>query len=267
MNKETLEPSAKTNHTLAVDIGNSRISCGFFSGEHLDETYNFASSEPESAAAHLVSLASKINGALISLSSVVPSVQEELISIWQPEPANLFQVSARSQTLLSGIYDNMGSDRIANAAAALRDYTSNSQAAVVIDFGTATTLTAVSKDGTFLGGMITLGLAKMVSSLHNHTALLPQLNLTEWNSQASPLAFDTLGAIEHGCFIGHVGLVKYWVERAKQSLPNNTKFIATGGLAPLIAPAAKVFDAVDVGLTLRGIKILAEEARGLVGQD
>jgi type III pantothenate kinase len=89
----------------------------------------------------------------------------------------------------------------------------------------------------------------------------------EWDNQASPLAFDTERAIERGCVIGHIGLVKYWVERAKQNLPQDTTVIATGGLAPLIAPAARVFDAVDVTLTLKGIKMLAEEARGRAGQD
>jgi type III pantothenate kinase len=149
----------------------------------------------------------------------------------------------------------------------LKSYTANNAAAVVIDFGTATTLTAVSADGRFLGGMITLGLAKIFHSLHWQTAQLPELSVLEWDSQASPLAFDTARAIERGCVIGHVGLVKYWVERAKQNLPEDTVVIATGGLAPRIAPATKVFDAVDITLTLRGIKILAEEARGREGPD
>jgi len=258
--------TAKENQTLAVDIGNSRISCGLFCGDELNETYNYATSEPQVAASHLKSLGNKLEGALISISSVVPDATEELLKIWQPEPASLFKVSAKNQTMLSGLYENIGGDRIANAAAAFKSYTADCPAAVVIDFGTATTLTAVSKEGSFLGGMITLGLAKIFYALHWQTAQLPELSVIEWDSQASPLAFDTERAIERGCVIGHIGLVKYWVERAQQNLPQGTKVIATGGLAPLIAPAANVFDAVDVTLTLRGIKLLAEEARGRAGQ-
>jgi len=258
---------SKNIQTLAVDIGNSRISCGLFHGDELGETYNYATSEPQVAASHLQSLARKFEGALISISSVVPSATEELIKFWQPEPKSIFEVSAKNQTLLKGLYETMGSDRIANAAAAFKHHTADHSAVVVIDFGTATTLTAVSGEGNFLGGLITLGLAKIFYALHWQTAQLPELSVSEWDSQASPLAFDTARAIERGCVIGHIGLIKYWVERAKQNLPSDTKVIATGGLAPLLAPAADVFDAVDVTLTLRGIKILAEEARDRAGQD
>ncbi len=255
------------NRSLAVDIGNSRFSCALFCGHELIESYNYATNEPQVAASKLKNLGDKLSGALISVSSVVPSATDELLKHWQPEPDNLFKISAKSQTIISALYDSIGSDRIANAAGAYKSYTGRNGAAVVIDFGTATTLTAVSKDGVFLGGMITLGLAKTFQTLHWQTAQLPELSVLEWYSQSSPLAFDTERAIEHGCVIGHVGMVKYWVERAKQNLPGDTIVIATGGLAPLIAPAAKVFDVVDITLTLRGIKIVGEAAKGREGQD
>ena len=258
--------TSKKNQILAVDIGNSRISCGLFAGDELIDTYNYATGEPQVAASHLKSLGRKLGGAMVSLSSVVPGASEELLNAWQLDPAHLFTVSAKNQTLLNGLYETLGSDRIANAAAAFKHYTDDCPAAVVIDFGTATTLTAVSGDGDFLGGMITLGLSKIFYALHWQTAQLPELSVIEWDSKASPLAFDTERAIERGCVIGHIGLVKYWVERAKENLPMGTRVIATGGLAPLIAPAADVFDAVDVTLTLKGIKIIAEEARARVGQ-
>ena len=169
--------------------------------------------------------------------------------------------------MISGLYETIGTDRIANCAAALRYHMEGREAAVVLDFGTATTLTAVGADGSFLGGMITLGLSKTFTSLHKQTAQLPELSVLEWDNQASPLAFDTSRAIERGCVIGHIGMVKYWIERAKENLPANTAFIATGGLAPLIAPASQVFDSVDATLTLRGIKVVAEEAMGRADQE
>jgi pantothenate kinase type III len=123
----------KNKLTLAVDIGNSRISCGLFNGDELADTYNYSTSEPQVAASHLKTLGRKLNGALISLSSVVPGVSDDLLSIWKPDPSLLFQVSAKNQTLLSGLYETIGSDRIANAAAAFKQYTVDCPAAVVID--------------------------------------------------------------------------------------------------------------------------------------
>jgi type III pantothenate kinase len=162
----------------------------------------------------------------------------------------------------------MGSDRVANAAAAFKLHTIDSEAAVVIDFGTATTLTAVNNKGNFLGGMITLGLTKTFQALHYSTAQLPELSVQELEnlSLSSPLAFDTQTAIERGCVIGHIGMVRYWLERALKSLPRKTTVVATGGLARLIAPAIKLFDHVDVNLTLKGIKIIGEAAADQVGQ-
>jgi type III pantothenate kinase len=251
---------------LAVDIGNSRISCALFIEDNLVETYNYATEEPHVAGTHLKSLSTKHEGALLSVSSVVPVATSQLITFWLPPVENLFFVSAKEQTMISGLYETIGTDRIANCAAALRYHMVEREACVVVDFGTATTLTAVGADGSFLGGMITLGLSKTFNSLHKQTAQLPELSVLEWDNQASPLAFDTARAIERGCVIGHIGMVKYWVERAKENLPANTAFVATGGLAPLIAPASEVFDTVDAQLTLRGIKVVAEEAMDRAGR-
>ncbi len=199
---------------------------------------------------------------LIAVSSVVPGVLPSIIEQWPNAKDKIFEVSASSQTLISGLYETMGSDRVANAAAAFKLHTRDAEAAIVIDFGTATTLTAVNNRGNFLGGMITLGLTKTFQALHYSTAQLPELSVQELEnlSLSSPLAFDTQTAIERGCVIGHIGMVRYWIERALKSLPSKTTVVATGGLARLIAPAIKLFDHVDINLTLKGIKIIGEAA-------
>lgn len=245
---------------LAVDIGNSRICCGLFSGEKLIESWNYSSSEALVAASHLSSMEEKLSDSLIVVSSVVPDTSRSLLGRWPSRRENLFEVSSRSQTLLKGLYDSMGADRIANAAAAFKLYTKDAEAAIVIDFGTATTLTAVNNKGNFLGGMITLGLSKTFQALHHATAQLPELAFHEGENPSSPLSFDTQRAIERGCVTGHIGLVRYWVEKAKLSLPSQTAVIATGGLAPLIAPAAEIFNYIDVNLTLKGIRLIGEAA-------
>lgn len=247
---------------LAVDIGNTRICCGLFLDDNLTESWNYSSSEASVAASHLSSMEDKLAGGLIVVSSVVPNTSKALLKNWPTnrQRQNLLEVSAQTQTLLKGLYDSMGADRIANAAAACQLYCHDVDAAIVIDFGTATTLTAVNSKGNFLGGMITLGLSKTFQALHNATAQLPELAFHEGENPSSPLSFDTQRAIERGCVTGHIGLVRYWVEKAKLSLPSRTTVIATGGLAPLIAPAAEIFDHIDVNLTLKGIRLIGEAA-------
>ncbi len=259
---------AEAERALAIDIGNSRICCGLFIGGQLNETWNYSTADPATASSHLNSLHNKYGRGLIAVSSVVPGVLPSIIEQWPKAKDKIFEVSANSQTLISGLYDTMGSDRVANAAAAFKLHTIDAEAAVVIDFGTATTLTAVNNKGNFLGGMITLGLTKTFQALHYSTAQLPELSVQELEnlSLSSPLAFDTQTAIERGCVIGHIGMVRYWLERALKSLPSKTTVVATGGLARLIAPAIKLFDHVDVNLTLKGIKIIGEAAEDQVGQ-
>lgn len=259
----------KSDRALAIDIGNSRICCGLFAEGELTETWNYSTQDPVTAASHLNSLHTRFGGGLIALSSVVPGVVAQLKENWPAAEGNFVEISARNQTLISGLYETMGSDRVANAAAAFKLHTNDVEAAIVVDFGTATTLTAVNNKGNFLGGMITLGLTKTFQALHYSTAQLPELSVQELESLAlsSPLAFDTQMAIERGCVIGHVGLVKYWLERALKGLPEKTRIVATGGLAPLIAPAVEIFDYVDVNLTLRGIKIIGEAALVQADQD
>ncbi len=258
----------KPDRALAIDIGNSRICCGLFLDDELSETWNYSTSDPATAASHLNSLNSKYGRGLIAVSSVVPTTLPEMVANWPQAQDKIFEVTARSQNLLSGLYETMGSDRIANAAAAYKLHTAEAEAAIVIDFGTATTLTAVNNKGNFLGGMITLGLIKTFQALHYSTAQLPELSVQEVESHSisSPLAFDTQMTIERGCVIGHIGLVKHWIERALKSLPSKTTVIATGGLAPLLAPAVELFDHVDINLTLKGIKIIGEAARHQAGQ-
>jgi len=260
-----------SERALAIDVGNSRICCGFFLAGELIETWNYSTADPATAASHLNSLNGKYGGGLMAISSVVPGVVDKLLIDWPSAEGKIFQVNSRSQNLLSGLYETMGSDRIANAAAAYELYTNDRdcEAAIVVDFGTATTLTAVNNKGNFLGGMITLGLTKTFQALHYSTAQLPELSVQEVESHSlsSPLAFDTQMTIERGCVIGHIGLVKHWIERALKGLPTKTKVIATGGLAPLLAPAVELFDYVDVNLTLKGIKIIGEAAERQADQD
>ncbi|MBN9396450.1 MAG: type III pantothenate kinase [Candidatus Melainabacteria bacterium] len=245
---------------LAIDIGNSRLTCGLFAGEDLIETWNYATNDPATAAFHLNSQTHRLKGGHITLSSVVPEASRVLLQDLKYDKKNITVLHPQKQHVIVGVYKTMGTDRLANAVAAYYLYRDVAPAIVVVDFGTATTLTAVDATGQFMGGMITLGLSKTFAALHAATAQLPELSVQEAEILSNPLAFDTQRAIERGCVIGHIGLVRYWLERAMANLPKGTKAIATGGLAPLIAPHADLFSEIDVQLTLKGVRYLGEAA-------
>jgi pantothenate kinase type III len=134
-------------------------------------------------------------------------------------------------------------------------------AVLVLDFGTATTMTAVSASGVFEGGLITLGLGKTFSALAQSTAQLPNMHFEFLERDITPLAHDTETSIASGAVLAHVGLVKHWIGAAKSKLAGKAIVVATGGysenLRAFLADSVEIF---DQQLTLKGINLIAASA-------
>ncbi|HEY9681771.1 MAG TPA: type III pantothenate kinase [Oculatellaceae cyanobacterium] len=244
---------------IAIDIGNSRISCGLFINHELKELKHHPSANGDAASKSIVEMASAAKTDRVAVCSVVPSVSQPMIEHLTERELRTYQVSAANQRIISDTYTTMGADRVANAVGALRIY-AKSEIALVIDLGTATTLTAVSPDGKFLGGMIALGLGQTFAALHKATEQLPELKMGANSGLPEPLANDTQSAITAGCVLGHLGMIEYWIEAVKRKLNRECTVIATGGYANLIGPRTKSVDHVDAYLTIHGINFIAEAA-------
>lgn len=244
---------------IAVDMGNSRISCGSFKSGILVKTWFYGVADLDAAAEELC--AAKSN--TIAVSSVVPEACQKLKKLLLASGKRLCEVRAGDSNLMEGVYSTMGSDRIANAIAARKLY-GQDRAAIVIDAGTATTLTAVDREGRFAGGFITLGLGKTITMLHQAGAALPLAGLKP--SIDRELCFDTESAILSGTLLGQVGMIEYWVRLAKRRLLNESIVIATGGWSEMISRHSNVFDVCDPVLTLKGVYLIAVEEADRAGR-
>jgi len=152
-------------------------------------------------------------------------------------------------------YDNpreVGADRVVDAAAVQALY---SVPACVVDFGTATTFDAISAEGDYLGGAIAPGIGIAAQALFERTAKLPRVELTR---PPSAIGRNTPHSIQSGLLFGYVGLVEGMVARFKAELGPQTRVIATGGLAEIIARETDIIDVVDPWLTLHGLHIIYE---------
>lgn len=147
----------------------------------------------------------------------------------------------------------IGPDRLANAAGCGAHY---GVPAIVVDFGTAVTFDVLSAGGDYIGGVIAPGLNAMTEYLHDRTALLPFIKLSE---PVSAVGRSTRDAMISGAVYGYRGLVSEIILRVKkEAFPRRRpKVIATGGDASLIAAGSALFDAVDPLLTLRGLLVVA----------
>jgi type III pantothenate kinase len=144
----------------------------------------------------------------------------------------------------------VGADRIADAVAVMYLY---GGPACVIDFGTATTFNAVTKDGEYLGGAITVGINLATEALFTHAAKLPRIDLQR---PPSVIGRNTVHAMQAGLLFGYVSMVEGMVERFRKELGPAMKVVATGGLAAIIAQETDVIQIIAPWLTLDGLRIL-----------
>ena len=129
---------------------------------------------------------------------------------------------------------------------------------IVVDFGTATTLDAVTAKGEYLGGMITPGMQISADALFQRAARLPRIDMRK---PCEVIGRTTVGAMESGLFYGYVGMVEGWCGACARELGQNAVCIATGGLAGIIAPEVDLIEHVDPDLTLHGLRMVWERNR------
>lgn len=151
-------------------------------------------------------------------------------------------------------YENpreVGADRIANAVGALDRFT---PPLVIVDFGTATTLDAISTDGTYLGGAIVPGVEVALDALYSHAALLRRVELV---APRQVIGTSTESAIQSGTLYGTAALVDGMVARMEVELGEPT-VVATGGLSNVVAPLTSRVQHQDPWLTLHGLRVVYE---------
>src|SRR6266496_393533 len=147
----------------------------------------------------------------------------------------------------------VGADRIVNALAAIEIYGADT---IVVDFGTATTFDCVTAEARFIGGVIMPGLRTAADQLTRRTAKLPA---TELSAPARVIGRRTEECIQAGVLFGTADAVDGLVHRIRAEWPGGRRpgVVATGGLAPVVAPLTTSIESTDPDLTLRGLRIAA----------
>jgi type III pantothenate kinase len=161
----------------------------------------------------------------------------------------------------------LGADRLMNAVAARSLAEQHAatqgqpvQGSVVVDLGTATKLDCVSPAGELLGGVIAPGVATSLEALAARAA---QLRVVELRAPAQVLGRSTVECVQSGVIHGHASLVDGLLAKLRTELGFDCQVIATGGLAPLIAPLTDSLRRVEPDLTLHGLRLT--HARTLLG--
>ncbi len=192
----------------------------------------------------------------IAISSVVPPLDSVLKQVCDLHfHIKAVFVEPGIKTGIPVLTDNpadVGADRIVNCVAAFERF---GGPCIVVDMGTATTFDVLSKKGEFLGGAIAPGLGISADALFSRAARLQRIEIKK---PAKVIGTGTVDNIQIGLYYGYIGLVDGILERMIAEMGPDTKTVATGGLARLIAGGSKYIGAVDDNLTLTGLRLIYE---------
>jgi type III pantothenate kinase len=257
---------------LAIDVGNTNIVFGVFDGSVLVRSWRLATVRERTADELGLFIEGLFASARVDTSGVegiiLGSVVPPLTSTVRRMAECYFHLTPLNvepgvvETGMPLLYDNpaeVGADRIVNAVAAFEQYGRAAQCPlIVLDFGTATTLDAVTAAGEYLGGAICPGLEISADALFQRAARLPRIDVRR---PARIVGSTTIGAMESGLYWGYVGMVEGLVRRMRDELGGRVVCVATGGLANIIAPETSLIQHVDADLTLHGLRIVWERNR------
>jgi type III pantothenate kinase len=245
---------------LAVDIGNSNVVIGCFDGTDIRLLERMSTNRHSTALEYAVLIKTVLelnglekhafDGGIIS--SVVPSVTnmiktaiEKLIG----KPPLVVGPGCKTGLMIN--LDNpaqLGSDRVADAVAAIQEYPCP---IIIIDMGTATTISVVDQHKKFIGGMIMPGLRISAESLSSRTSQLPQVSL---DPPKKAIGRNTTDCMRSGIILGCASTIDGAIAHIEEELGQACTVVSTGGHAGIVTPFCRRNIIVDEKLLLKGMR-------------
>ncbi len=253
---------------LCLDVGNSQIFAGIFSSDKLLLRLRMNSQHNYTSDQYGIMLRSILKEndidcyqiREIAMCSVVPQIDYSLRSAcrkyFRIDPFILQDGIKKDLKIKYRNPLEIGADRIANAIAAIRLFPNKS--IIIIDFGTATTLCAISKNREYLGGIILAGMRLSMNALQDNTTKLSSVEITR---PKSIVGRSTCESIQSGLYYGQLSTLQGLINRIhNEAFPDEKQLIiiGTGGFAGLFE-FEHLFTTLIPDLVLHGLRIALYE--------
>ena len=250
---------------LAVDIGNTNIMIGVIDSkktyfvERLTTTIGKTNLEYAITLKSILEIfhiePSQLEGAIVS--SVVPPLNRTIIAaIRKITGITAKLVGSGMKTGLNILMDNpksVGSDMIVNSIGALTQY---EPPLIIIEMGTATTMSVIDQNGRYIGGAILPGLRVSMDSMSSSTAQLPRISL---DTPKKVIGKNTTDCMRSGIIYGNASMIDGMLSRIENELGQPATTIATGGIAKVILPLCSHDIIYDGELLIKGLLALYEK--------
>ncbi len=249
---------------LTIDVGNTNTLFCFFFSTKVTSVYIISSKDLSNNKLSKIINEKKIDKNFkkfpcIIISSVVPDVDKTLKAFFEKKSLKFFFLKDiihkfRLKTKIRNKKE-IGDDRIVNMIYAKKVF---DKSVIVIDFGTATTLDVLNKDGVYDGGVITPGIEISLNSLKKMTAKLP---LVEFKKTKRVTGTSTVSAIQSGFFWGYVSMIEGLIKKINKENNDNFRIILTGGNAKFFKNMFENIHIIDDLFTSRGLNYLINECK------
>lgn len=250
---------------LAIDIGNSNISVGLFGkGRDLKFLASIDTDSRKTADQISIDLMNlfalygydihQVTGAIFS--SVVPGINfmmhKALTRLLGKEPMVVGPGIKTGLNIRMEVHNQLGTDLVANAVAAVEKY----QAPIImIEMGTATTISYISRQKTYEGGMMFPGVRLSLDALSEHSALLQNVALQ--HPTRNLIGKNTEDCMRNGIVYGTAGMLDGIIDRMKEIIPGeNPTIVATGSNAPVIVRYCRNQIIYDKYLLMEGLQLI-----------
>lgn len=247
---------------LTFDIGNTDTVLGIFDGEDLVADWRLSTHPERTVDEYGLLLRSILRESAVegeavhgaAIASVVPPLTHALqraCTRHLGQEAMVLDPTSPGLPVRLDVEEplTVGADRIANTLAAARLYGRDT---IVVDLGTATTFDCITADAVFLGGVIAPGVRTGAETLTRRTAKLPRVDI---EPPDNVIGRRTDTALQSGIFFGAVEAIDGIVRRIREEWDADPLVVATGGLAPFLAPHSTTIDRVEPFLTLHGLRL------------